>query len=113
MVTSIMEAGLTHEPANPLQRSSLHAGLTIFFMAMAYWGFGRLAIIFASPPGYATIIWPSAGLALAGVLFYGHRIWPGIVLGSFMVNVWTALNTSEPLPSVLVATAIGLGAALQ
>src|SRR5262249_25646339 len=55
-------------------------------IAAAYWATGRLALLLAIPPGYATAIWPPAGLAFAAILLCGARVWPGIVLGSFLAN---------------------------
>jgi PAS domain S-box-containing protein len=38
--------------------------------------------------GIATVVWPPTGIALAGLTLYGYRLWPGIVLGAFLVNAW-------------------------
>jgi integral membrane sensor domain MASE1 len=68
------------------------------------------------PPGYATAIWPPAGIALAEVLLGGAHVWPGIWLGSLLVNIWTAFDpttTGAPLTSVAIPTSLGVGAALQ
>ena len=85
-------------------------------IAAAYWATGRLALLLAIPPGYATAIWPPAGIAFAAILLYGARVWPGIVLGSFLVNVWTAFDTTTVvslLTSIALPTSIGMGTALQ
>ena len=84
--------------------------------AALYYIAGRLALLLAIPPGYATAVWPAAGIALAAVLVCGYRVWPGILLGSFFVNVWTSVDTSNAatiLKSLSLATGIGGGAALQ
>jgi PAS domain S-box-containing protein len=88
----------------------------ILAVATAYVITGRLALLLAIPPGYATAIWPASGVALAGVLLWGNRVWPGVALGSFIVNVWTALDTTGLLAllrSVALPAFIGAGAALQ
>src|SRR5262245_9801932 len=85
-------------------------------IAVAYGATGRLALLLAIPPGYATAIWPPAGLAFAAILLYGARVWPGIVLGSFLVNVWTAFDATTVgalLTSLALPTSLGLGTALQ
>src|SRR5688572_5701313 len=56
-------------------------------IAAAYWATGTLALFFVIPPGYATAVWPPAGIAFAVVVVYGARVWPGIVLGSVLVNL--------------------------
>jgi len=77
---------------------------------------GRLGLLLAIPPGYASAFWPPAGIALAAVLVWGNRVWPGIVLGSFLVNVWTPLDgdslAAVPKP-VVIAIGLGTGAVLQ
>lgn len=83
---------------------------------MAYVAVGRLSVLLAIPPGYATAVWAPAGIALAAVLFWGHQVWPGIVAGSFLVNVWTSVDTSTSamtLRSLGIPLGIGLGAAAQ
>ena len=82
----------------------------------AYFITGRLALLMAIPPGYATAVWPAAGLALVCVLAFGYRVWPGVLIGSFFVNVGTAFDGSSlgaALFSAAVALGIAFGAALQ
>ena len=52
----------------------------------AYFGLGKLALLLAIPPGYASAVWPSAGLALAGMLALRYRVWPGIFAGHFLLT---------------------------
>src|SRR5438094_6605084 len=83
---------------------------TIFFVT------GKLALFLAIPPGYAAAVWPAAGLALGCLLLFGERAWPGILIGSFLVNFWTSLDTATLgafAKSVAVPLFIGGGAALQ
>ncbi|MGH8077107.1 MAG: MASE1 domain-containing protein, partial [Lysobacter sp.] len=88
--------------------------MLVLMLAVGYYLTGRLALLMAIPPGYATAVWPAAGLALAGLLRFGYRAWPGIVLGSFLINFPTARAASDALlPAMHVATSVGCGAALQ
>jgi PAS domain S-box-containing protein len=83
---------------------------------VAYYLAGKLALMLAIPPGYATAVWPSSGIALAGLLLLGWRAWPGVLLGSFLVNAGTAVNasaTTSLVTSLTVAGSIAAGAALQ
>jgi signal transduction histidine kinase/CheY-like chemotaxis protein/CHASE1-domain containing sensor protein len=53
---------------------------------------------------------------LAGVLIFGYRYWPGILLGSFAVNLFTSFDPSDQNTMILSATlalVIGAGAAAQ
>jgi len=90
-----------------------NAAVRTFGLAAAYFLVGKLALLLAIPPGYATATWPASGIALAGVLHWGCRVWPGIALGSFLVNVWTSLDSAPPLTAVALPASIGAGAALQ
>lgn len=90
--------------------------LQILALTASYYVTGKLGTSLAIPPGYATAIWPPSGIALAGILMFGYRVWPGILLGSFLVNLSTTLaagSTPETLVSVIVTLTIGSGAALQ
>lgn len=88
----------------------------ILLTAVSYYIAGRLGLLLALPPGYATAVWPPAGLALAAILLGGYRVWPGILLGSFFVNIGIAFDGSSlhaMLRSLAVAAALGGGASLQ
>ncbi len=74
---------------------------------------GKLALALAIPPGYATAVWPGAGIALACVLLWGYRVSPGILLGSMGVNLPNLLEGQSTLEAFGTAALIGLGAALQ
>jgi PAS domain S-box-containing protein len=77
---------------------------------------GRLALWMAIPPGYATAVWPAAGLALICVLRWGRRAAIGVALGSFAINIATGFDTSSTLAVVRscgITAAIGSAAALQ
>jgi CHASE domain/MASE1 len=85
-------------------------------MAAAYYVVGRLGLLLAIPPGYATAVWPASGIALAGTLLFGYRVWPGILLGSFLINLRTSLDTTSIasiLNGTVLAACIGTGASLQ
>lgn len=93
-----------------------HALAGTLLLAGAYALTGWLGLMLAVPPGFATPVWPPSGLALAGVLHLGHRAWPGVWLGSFVINLSQSLNALDPLSMVQsfgTAAAIGAGAAMQ
>jgi PAS domain S-box-containing protein len=116
-----MTPGEVTEQTTPRRPGSRASGvlariLLIAIIAITYGTVGRLSLVLAIPPGYASAFWPAAGIALAAVLIVGNRVWPGIALGSFLVNVWTPLDgtglAAVSMPVVL-ASGIGIGAALQ
>ena len=61
---------------------------------------GKLGLLLALPPHDTGSLWLAAGVALAAVLAWGPRVWPGILFGATMANITT--------PSDL-ALAFGLG----
>lgn len=100
----------------PLKHIWWRWAVTVLLVAAAYSIAGRLSLLLAIPPGYATALWPPAGIALAGLLLGGTRMWPGIWLGSFMVNIGTAFDASDAaalFTSIVIPTSIGVGATLQ
>ena len=82
-------------------------------LALAYYVTGRLGLLLAIPPGYATAVWPPSGLALAAMLLCGYRVWPGVVIASFALNVPTGFDAGHVLASIAAPTTIALGAAAQ
>jgi two-component sensor histidine kinase len=85
-------------------------------VALAYYVAGRLALILAIPPGYASAVWPAAGVALVAILVFGYRVWPGILVGHFFANVFTAYDVSSlgaTVRSVALPLTIACGGVLQ
>ncbi|OLE39434.1 MAG: hypothetical protein AUG00_02075 [Candidatus Rokubacteria bacterium 13_1_20CM_2_70_7] len=60
---------------------------------------GKLGLQLASVHVSATAVWPPTGIAIDAILLYGYRLWPGIMVGAFLVNLFTAGSA----PSSLVA----------
>lgn len=52
----------------------------------------KLGLSLDAVSGFATLVWPPAGIALAFILLFGYRLWPGIFAGAFLVNLTTAGN---------------------
>ena len=81
--------------------------------AMAYAATGLGAVLLAIPPGYASPLYPAAGIALAVVIVYGRRMVPAVALGSFAVNLWLGRHHGLTLAAVALPAIIAGGAALQ
>ena len=75
-------------------------------LAVCYVVAAKASLLLAIPPGYATAVWPPSGIALAALLLYGTRVWPGVWLGALLANF--AINQSLGL-----AAAIATGNALE
>ena len=102
--------------APPVRFSTIRWLGSILVTAAIYLIAGKLALLLAVPPVYATAVWPAAGLALGCLLLFGDRAWPGVIIGSFLVNFWNSLDTATLggiVKSVAMPLCIGGGAALQ
>ncbi|MEY3288343.1 MAG: hypothetical protein RLZZ419_585 [Pseudomonadota bacterium] len=103
-------------PVTRPPRQSYRGLLHIIGLAVAYVIASKLSYFSVIPPGYAAAIWPPAGVALAAMLVYGYRVWPGVMLGALMVNGLISEVTgsiAENLLSVLITVGISSGATLQ
>jgi signal transduction histidine kinase len=76
-------------------------GLTAMYFAA-----GKLGLSLAFVHANATAVWPPTGIALAAFLFLGPRVWPGVLIGAFLVNLTTA-------GSVLSSAGIAVGNTLE
>jgi diguanylate cyclase (GGDEF)-like protein len=116
-------ASVDHKPTRPDTEStpiaeSLAADrwVRIVILTAGYTLTGIVGLSLAIPPGYATAVWPPSGLALAALLMWGPRVWPGIAAGSLLVNVGVALTTAEvefSLVSIVIAASIAAGSTIQ
>jgi diguanylate cyclase (GGDEF)-like protein len=79
-----------------------------FALAAIYFVSGKLGLGLAFVHPSSTAVWPPTGIVLAAFLILGYRVWPGVFLGAFLVNmttvgtIWTSLgiatgNTLEGL----------------
>lgn len=78
-------------------------------IAALYVATGKFGFLLAIPPGNVTIVWPPSGLALAAVLWLGHRAWVGIWFGSVLVNTWFFAGFTHPFSVVASAISFGIG----
>ena len=63
---------------------------TVAGLAVVYFVAGKLGLQLAYVHASATAVWPCTGIAVAALLVFGYRVWPGILLGAFLVNLTTA-----------------------
>lgn len=86
-------------------------------VAVAYAVGARLAMSIQGVSPFASSVWPPAGIAQAGLLLFGRKVWPAIVLGTFLLNfvnpneqifaVWLGGNAGAILQAVFAVTALG------
>ncbi|MBI4410489.1 MAG: MASE1 domain-containing protein [Gemmatimonadetes bacterium] len=69
-----------------MTRAWLQYLLAVSLLAAAYLGVGTLGLEMDAVSGFATLVWPPTGLSLAALLLFGSRLWPGVIVGAFLVN---------------------------
>ncbi|MGH8594452.1 MAG: MASE1 domain-containing protein, partial [Gammaproteobacteria bacterium] len=75
---------------------------TLFYLAAAKFGLWLVPGVQNS----VTPVWPPAGIALAVILVFGFRFWPGILFGAFAIKAFSSF-------SVKTALGIGVGNTLE
>jgi len=83
-------------------------------LAVMYVVTGWLGLSLAIGPGYASAVFPAAGIALGAVLCHGPAVLPGVFIGSATLNLAVALDAGSLTPSsAALALLIALGATTQ
>ncbi len=89
---------------------------TLALLTLAYLVVARLSLYLAISPGFASPVWPAAGIALGGILLAGYRFLPAVFIGSFAANLMIAVHAGGhlvgPIPFI-VSSGIAAGAVLQ
>jgi PAS domain S-box-containing protein len=68
-------------------------------VAAIYFAAAKFGLSLAFLNASVSPVWPPTGIAIAAVLIFGNRIWPGILLGAFLANFLTPV--SVPIASVI------------
>lgn len=88
----------------------------IVALAVTYALIGRLGLLVEPVAGFATLVWPPSGIALAALVWGGRGLWPGVALGALAVNLWiggelpvaVALAAGNTLAALLAAHGLAL-----
>jgi signal transduction histidine kinase len=80
--------------------------IRVAVLAVVYIVAARLGLELDAVSGFATLVWPASGIALAALVIFGIRLWPGILIGAFTANTLVG----APVP---VAIGIGIGNTLS
>ena len=78
-------------------------------LAAAYFAAGRFGLSLAHIHPSASAIWPPSGLALGALLVLGETVWPGVLVGAFLVNLVTS---GSPAACAMIAVGNTLEAVL-
>jgi len=73
----------------------------ILLLAAVYFCAGKLGLSWAHIHTSVTAVWPPSGIALAALLLWGGRLWPGIFVGAFLLNATTQATTVTALVTAL------------
>jgi anti-anti-sigma factor len=61
----------------------------VLLIAVVYFASAKLGLALAYAQGNVTAVWPPTGLALAALVIWGYRFWPGVALGALLANATT------------------------
>jgi PAS domain S-box-containing protein len=84
-------------------------------LPLAYVVTGRLGLLLAVPPGYATAVFVPAGIAVGAMFMAGASTLPGTFIGSLLLNLWIGYTITDQLSAVDAAAAavIAVASVLQ
>ena len=82
------------------------AQLQLIALVGVYFVASRLGLALADAHGNVSSIWPPTGIAIAALLIFGTRLWPGIAIGALLAS----LSTGAP---ILAAGGIAAGNTLE
>ena len=98
------------------QLSTFRTARAALVLAALYFLAAKLAAPLTLPPGYAAAVSPGAGIALAGLMLFSYRLWPGVFIGAFAASLWLpkagAVGAFD-LSHLLLPATIATGASLQ
>lgn len=100
------------------EQSRIATASQITIVALSYFLVARIGLRLDAVGGFATLVWPASGIALASLLLGGFRLWPAVAIGAFAVNYATGAplvaalgiafgNTAEALIGAYLLTRIG------
>jgi signal transduction histidine kinase len=61
--------------------------IKILLLAGLYFVTAKAGLSLSPVSGFATLVWPPTGIALAVLVLFGVRYWPGIFIGAIITNV--------------------------
>jgi len=84
-------------------------------LPLAYVIIGRLGLLLATSPGYATAVFLPAGIAVAAAFMAGMSSLPGTFLGSFLLNLWLGYSFDQELDvtDIITAAVIAVASTVQ
>ena len=91
------------ENLKPNSRPSLTTLTRVVILIALYFLGGLLGKQASFLSGSVALVWPPAGIALAAILLFGYRFWPGVAVGAVLFSFMNGL----PLGFFTFGTALG------
>src|SRR2546423_12122706 len=104
--------GATAQSAREQMTHRLRYALQIAAVAVAYFAAARVGLLAAVAQPVVSSAWPPAGLALAALLLFSVRLWPGVTLGAFVVNASAGVSLAGAAGIAVGNTLEAVGGAL-
>ncbi len=80
--------------------------LQVAILALIYFASAKMGLSLAFGVKQVTLVWPPTGIAIAALIIFDRKIWPGILIGAFLANI----TTHE---TVAIASQIAIGNTLE
>ena len=94
------------QPVRARRRFAFPYPASLVLLGGAYLAAAKLALLAAVAQRVVSSVWLPSGIALAGLLLWGVRLWPAIWLGAFLLNATTGVPPAA-------AAVIALGNTLE
>lgn len=89
--------------------------VAIVILALVYYGTAEISRHVATTPQSVTPVWPPDGFASAAVIIWGYQVLPGVLIGSFLANIWAFWNADSwymAIASILQVLGIAIGTSI-
>jgi PAS domain S-box-containing protein len=80
-----------------MKRSQLTPIGVSLIVAIVYFAAAELGLSLASVHENVTPVWPPTGIAIASLLIFGRRVWPGVFIGALAANLPTHLPVGSAI----------------
>jgi PAS domain S-box-containing protein len=100
------------EPPYAAWRKASHTA-AVLGLAAIYLLAARLGWLAAPRAFNVSPVWPPAGIAVAVLLLFGYRLWPGILLGAFIAYATSGLAPGRALAVAGSSIGIALASSLE
>ncbi|MBA3655746.1 MAG: MASE1 domain-containing protein [Gemmatimonadaceae bacterium] len=85
-------------PTHPFGASTL---VEIALLAIAYGIAAKVGLMLDAVSGFASLVWPASGIAIAALYIRGAILWPGVWLGAMVANY---ISGAPPLAAAGIAS---------